>query len=84
MADREGGAAVVGVGDFGLNGRFLVNAGSVGQPRDGDPRACYVIYDADARTVEFVRLEYDVDAAAAKIREAGLPEMLADRLYQGW
>jgi len=56
----------------------------VGQPRDGDPRACYVIYDADARTVEFVRLEYDVDAAAAKIREAGLPEMLADRLYQGW
>jgi diadenosine tetraphosphatase ApaH/serine/threonine PP2A family protein phosphatase len=84
MADRDGGAAVVEAEEFGRVGRFLVNAGSVGQPRDGDPRACYVIYDADARTVEFVRLEYDVDAAAAKIREAGLPEMLADRLYQGW
>lgn len=84
MADRDGGAAVVDAEEFGRGGRFLVNAGSVGQPRDGDPRACYVIYDDDAGTVEFVRLEYDVDAAAEKIRRAGLPEMLADRLYQGW
>jgi diadenosine tetraphosphatase ApaH/serine/threonine PP2A family protein phosphatase len=84
MADRDGGAAVVGPEEFGRDGRFLVNAGSVGQPRDGDPRACYVVYDVDAEAVEFVRLEYDVDAAAEKIRKAGLPEMLAERLYQGW
>jgi diadenosine tetraphosphatase ApaH/serine/threonine PP2A family protein phosphatase len=83
IADRNGGAAVVDAEEFGRSGRYLVNAGSVGQPRDGDSRACYVIYDDDAEAVEFVRLEYDVGAAAEKIRRAGLPEMLADRLYQG-
>lgn len=84
MVDRDGGAAIVETEEFGRGERFLVNAGSVGQPRDGDSRACYVIYDDAAEAVEFVRLEYDVDAAAEKIRRAGLPEMLADRLYQGW
>jgi diadenosine tetraphosphatase ApaH/serine/threonine PP2A family protein phosphatase len=84
IAGRDGGAAVVEAEEFGGAGRFLVNAGSVGQPRDGDNRACYAMYDDDAETVEFVRLAYDVEAAGEKIRKAGLPEMLADRLCQGW
>ena len=61
----------------------LVNPGSVGQPRDGDPRAAYAIYNLEERTVEFRRAPYDVRRAQAKIREAGLPEMLADRLEFG-
>ena len=84
IAGRDGGTAAVGVEEFGRGDRYLVNVGSVGQPRDGDSRACYVIYDDAAEAVEFVRVEYDVDAAAEKIRRAGLPGMLADRLYQGW
>ncbi len=63
--------------------RVIVNVGSVGQPRDGDPRACYVIFDSDNRLVETVRVAYDVEAAAAKIREAGLPPALAERLLVG-
>ncbi|MGA2328986.1 MAG: metallophosphoesterase family protein [Bryobacteraceae bacterium] len=62
---------------------YLINPGSVGQPRDGDPRAGYAIYDPDTRLVEFRRVPYDVRAAQAKIREAGLPELLADRLEFG-
>jgi predicted phosphodiesterase len=61
----------------------LLNPGSVGQPRDGDARAAYAIYDSDERTVEFRRTPYDVPRAQAKIREAGLPELLADRLEFG-
>ena len=60
-----------------------MNVGSVGQPRDGDPRAAYVLYDPLARTIRFRRVEYDVAAAQAKVREAGLPERLADRLALG-
>lgn len=63
--------------------KYFINVGSVGQPRDGDPRAAYVIYDSVARTVAFRRLEYDVAAAQARIREAGLPERLAARLAAG-
>lgn len=63
--------------------RYVVNAGSVGQPRDGDPRACYVIWDTDADTLEFRRVEYDVEAAADKIYDAGLPQVLGDRLFAG-
>lgn len=63
--------------------RYLVNAGSVGQPRDGDPRAGYVLFDDRARTLHFVRVEYDVDSAMRSIREAGLPEFLAERLRWG-
>jgi len=61
----------------------IVNAGSVGQPRDENNKASYAIFDTDAGKVEIVRLDYDIDAAAAKIREAGLPEILAARLYHG-
>jgi diadenosine tetraphosphatase ApaH/serine/threonine PP2A family protein phosphatase len=62
---------------------YLVNPGSVGQPRDGDPRAAYVLYDSGARVVTYCRAPYDVAAAQEKIREAGLPPILADRLSLG-
>ena len=63
--------------------KYFVNVGSVGQPRDGDPRAAYVLYDPMARTIRFRRIEYDIAAAQAKVREAGLPEHLAERLALG-
>lgn len=63
--------------------RYLVNPGSVGQPRDGDPRAAYAIYHPEGRRVEFHRIAYDVAAAAEKIRAAGLPGPLASRLFSG-
>jgi predicted phosphodiesterase len=62
---------------------YLVNPGSVGQPRDGDPRAAYALYSPEERAVEFHRVAYDVDRAAAKIRAAGLPDFLAARLHEG-
>ena len=61
----------------------LVNVGSVGQPRDEDHRTGWVLYDAAAGLVRMVRLEYDIDREAARIREAGLPRVLGDRLYLG-
>ncbi len=63
--------------------KYFINAGSVGQPRDGDWRACYVIYDTDAQEVEIRRLEYDLATTQQKIKDAGLPEMLASRLAVG-
>jgi diadenosine tetraphosphatase ApaH/serine/threonine PP2A family protein phosphatase len=63
--------------------KYLVNPGSVGQPRDGDPRAAYAIVDEDRRRVELYRLPYAVGAAQAKIIAAGLPEVLAQRLGLG-
>lgn len=65
------------------DGRYLVNCGSVGQPRDGDPRAAYAILDTDARTLTIFRVDYDLPAAQAKILAAGLPEVLAQRLGMG-
>ncbi len=63
--------------------KYLVNAGSVGQPRDGDPRASFATYDPDKRTINLYRLEYDIEAAQKKIMDAGLPERLAQRLSFG-
>ena len=63
--------------------KYLVNVGSVGQPRDGDPRACYAIYDDKAGTIEIKRVSYDVEKAQAKITKAGLPVWLAARLAEG-
>ena len=62
---------------------YLVNPGSVGQPRDGDPRAAYALYDSSARMVAYRRSPYDVAAAQEKIRQAGLPPILANRLSLG-
>ncbi len=66
-----------------LGQRLFINVGSVGQPRDGDPRASYVIYDMANRVIRFRRLEYDVQAAMARNRAAGLPEKCAARLAVG-
>ena len=63
--------------------RVLVNVGSVGQPRDEDPRAAYAIYDTAASHLEIRRVEYDIGAVQLKIRAAGLPAVLADRLSLG-
>ncbi len=63
--------------------RYIVNVGSVGQPRDRDPRAAYALWDADAGHVAIRRVPYDVTAARARIEAAGLPRFLADRLASG-
>ncbi len=61
----------------------MVNPGSVGQPRDGNPRAAYALYDADANMLTHYRVEYDIAATQAKITAAGLPDVLASRLAIG-
>jgi diadenosine tetraphosphatase ApaH/serine/threonine PP2A family protein phosphatase len=63
--------------------RAFLNPGSVGQPRDGDPRASYLILDPMARTATWHRVPYDIDAVASAMRTAGLPTRLAERLYHG-
>ena len=63
--------------------KYFINVGSVGQPRDGDPRSSYCIYDIGGQRVVNRRLEYDRATAQQKIVEAGLPQMLADRLDLG-
>jgi predicted phosphodiesterase len=63
--------------------KYFVNVGSVGQSRDGVAKATYVIYDLDEGSIELRRLDYDIPAAQAKIRAAGLPERLAERLAYG-
>ena len=62
---------------------YLINPGSVGQPRDGDWRAAYAIFSTEDKLLTFHRTEYNVEAAAAAIRGAGLPELLAKRLFLG-
>ena len=79
----EGGLAPAGT-ELELAGvRALLNPGSVGQPRDGDPRAAYLLLDLDAQRASFRRVEYDVQRTQREMREAGLPEMLAARLELG-
>ncbi len=65
------------------NRRYLVNPGSIGQPRDRNPAAAYAIYDSGDKTIFFDRVPYDVEKAREKIHRAGLPEMLGDRLLVG-
>ena len=74
--DRDDGIALDGQ-------RALINPGSVGQPRDGDPDASYLVLDPDAATVTWHRVAYDIPAVQAAIRAAGLPHRLADRLAFG-
>ena len=66
-----------------LGGRLIVNPGSAGQPRDRDPRASYVVYDDCTHSAEHYRVEYDRKTTQAKMREAGLPQYLMDRLDHG-
>lgn len=63
--------------------RYIINVGSVGQPRDGDPRAAYCIYDTEKKSVEIKRIYYDIETARKKIIRAGLPRFLGDRLLVG-
>ena len=90
-ADAGGRESLVGVLlrgnrvviDLDPTRRYLINPGSVGQPRDRDPRASYGIYDSDARRFTLYRVAYDVDGARRRILSAGLPHVLAERLVHG-
>ena len=63
--------------------KYFVNVGSVGQPRDQNPKAAYVVYDLEQQTIELRRLDYDIETAQKKILAAGLPPRLAERLSHG-
>ena len=63
--------------------KYLINVGSVGQPRDGDPRSSYAVYDTEKQKVWIRRVEYDIDSAMNKILDVGLPDILAYRLKEG-
>ena len=65
------------------SGRLIVNPGSVGQPRDGDPRAAYAIYDGAERVIYSYRIPYDIAAVQKKMIKSGLPEFLSMRLSEG-
>jgi len=86
-AERDGrivGGLAVGGTEIDLSaGSLLLNPGSVGQPRDGDPRAAYLVLDLDARTASFRRVEYDVARTQREIRALRLPDALAARLATG-
>jgi len=79
----DGGLAAAGTELELAEARSLLNPGSVGQPRDGDPRAAYLLLDLDAQTASFRRVEYDIARTQAEMKEAGLPEALALRLEVG-
>ena len=66
-----------------LGKKYFLNVGSVGQPRDGDPRAAYVIYDLYSNTIELRRVEYDIETAQKKVLDAKLPSRVAARLAVG-
>lgn len=82
LFSRSGDSAFLKAGKYRLSPRerYLINPGSVGQPRDRDPRASFAFFDTEKFELEIVRLDYDNHAAAEKIRRAGLPGFLADRL----
>ncbi|MBM3145244.1 MAG: metallophosphoesterase family protein [Chloroflexi bacterium] len=69
---------------FELSSRLILNPGSVGQPRDRDPRAAYAIFDLETKMIEFRRVAYDIPAVQERMREAGLPERHINRLEAGW
>ncbi len=64
--------------------RYIINPGSVGQPRDGDPRAAYAVLDTEAMTLSFQRAPYDIERTQKAMRRAGLPPRLIARLSYGW
>jgi len=76
-------AEKIGVLSVRPGNRYLINVGSVGQPRDKNPRACVAFFDSVTFQYELVRVPYDIGSAAAKIRSAGLPVSLAKRLEVG-
>jgi len=80
---NEGRINNVSKNNLDENSSYIINVGSIGQPRDGDPMASFGFYDSDKMIYENVRVEYDVASAARKIIDAGLPEKLAERLFIG-
>jgi predicted phosphodiesterase len=82
---HRNGVRLLNVHDFVASdtSAFVVNPGSVGQPRDRDPRAAYALYDTETRVVELRRADYDLDLVYQRVLRAGLPEVLALRLYRG-
>jgi predicted phosphodiesterase len=84
--EQDGGVSGSAAGDaleLSQGSRFLINPGSVGQPRDGDPRAAFLLYDSRERVVAFHRAAYDIQRCQGKIIFAGLPPQLADRIAWG-
>jgi predicted phosphodiesterase len=81
-AELQGGLAPAET-EIELDGRWLLNPGSVGQPRDGDPRAAWLALDTDERLARFHRVAYPIERTQARMREYGLPEQLATRLAHG-
>ena len=80
---RVGGGPARGGSKVTLDGRRLLNPGSVGQPRDGDPRAAWLLLDLEERFAEFRRVPYSIERTQAEMRERGLPQALAARLERG-
>jgi diadenosine tetraphosphatase ApaH/serine/threonine PP2A family protein phosphatase len=65
------------------NTRYLINPGSIGQPRDKDPNPSFIIFDSTKKEIQFIRFSYNIKKTQKKIRDAGLPEILASRLESG-
>jgi len=80
---RVGGGPAPGGSKVTLDGRRLLNPGSVGQPRDGDPRAAWMLLDLEQGFAEFRRVPYSIERTQAEMRERGLPQVLAARLERG-
>jgi diadenosine tetraphosphatase ApaH/serine/threonine PP2A family protein phosphatase len=80
---RVSGGPAPGGSKIALDGRRLLNPGSVGQPRDGDPRAAWLLLDLEERFAEFRRVPYSIERTQAEMRERGLPQALAARLERG-
>jgi predicted phosphodiesterase len=64
--------------------KYIINVGSIGQPRDGNPNTCFCVYNSETNKLEYIRLEYDILTTREKIVKAGLPIFLADRLIKGY
>jgi diadenosine tetraphosphatase ApaH/serine/threonine PP2A family protein phosphatase len=79
----EGAPAEGGLEKDLAEGEWLLNPGAVGQPRDGDPRAAWLLLDTEGWSADWRRVEYEIDRAAGAIEEAGLPSVLGQRLYTG-
>jgi diadenosine tetraphosphatase ApaH/serine/threonine PP2A family protein phosphatase len=84
LPGADGGGQAEGGRELDLTSdRWLLNPGSVGQPRDGDPRAAYLVLDRDQGRVTWHRVEYDIDGVQTAMRSVGLPDRLAARLTFG-
>ncbi len=69
--------------DFKKEWKYYINVGSIGQPRDGNPQACYVVFDSASKRIQLKRVPYNTEVASRKISEAGLPNELAQRILKG-